>query len=736
MSRAERITLGVLTVTLGVSFVLLLRLYYYSNSELVPVSGGTYIEGTIGELLPLNPWFVIGNDINRDIVSLVFSGLMKYDPRAHDVVNDLAEVDISNDNRVYTATLKEGLFWHDSTEEQPHPVTADDVLYTFTTIQDPQFPNPILQQNFRGVDIKKIDDRTVRFTLSKPYAFFTSNLTLGIVPKSSFEAVPIDKLDQTLDFGFHPIGAGPYSFQSLLQTDLSTEVTLKRFERPTMTTYKIDRIVFRIFSDYNSLLTDIINMNGVRQVPRNQEGQPILPRRFTPVPYTLPQYVGVFFNMDKAIPADRNVRLGLQLAVNKQEIVDAIHETKVIDTPLLEIDLGDWRYKFDATAAQGAFFDSSWNMPEKVRLQRLLEQRETNRIGPLSGTPLVALLSTGASLTLTGATSGLSFPMSINSIRVQTGSELRNGSTETLSGSWIVKMPAGNGMSGSLKLGMNIIKMTDAKDDIVDSAYIERLTNPEQYRKATLEQQLVTQFIQSKQLSETDPARITVQDMYLDGQYLRKKTADDKPHTRINNLGKPLEIRLLTSSNPVVYGTIAAILKKQWEDVGADVTLDIPVSKKEFEDKLTKRDYDVVLFGQSLFDNLDSYPYWHSSQIQEQADPSKRRIDAFNLSQYTSFEADTLLARIRETSNAASREKALAELNTLWKKDIPAVILYEPISIYAHDSAVEGISIDKPSLHADRFSHLDEWFASTKRQMIEGKTWFGFLPWLIKLGAL
>lgn len=500
-----------------------------------------------------------------------------------------------------------------------------------------------------------------------------------------------------------------------------------------MATYKIDRLVFRIFGDYNSLLTDIINMNGVRQVPRNQEGQPILPRRFTPVPYTLPQYVGVFFNMDNPIPKDFNVRLGLQLAVNKQEIIDTIHETKVIDTPLLEIDLGDWRYKFDATAAQGAFFDSSWNMPEKVRLQRLLEQRETNRIGPLSSTPLVALLSTGASLTLTGATSNMAFPVSINGIRVQTGTDLPL-SMQTLTGAWSVKMPAGNGMSGSLKLGMNILKMTNAKDDIVDSAYIERMTDPEQYRKATLEQQLVTQFIRSKQLNESDPSRITVQDMYLDGKYLRKKTADDKPHTRINDQGNPLKIRLLTSSNPEVYGKIASLLKTQWEAVGADVTLDIPASKKEFEDKLTKREYDVVLFGQSLFDNLDSYPYWHSSQIQEQTDPSKRRIDAFNLSQYASFEADTLLARIRETSVPDSRRKALAELNELWKKDIPAVILYEPISIYAHDSAIEGIAIDKLSLHADRFSHLDEWFASTKRQMVEGTTWFGFFPWLLKLG--
>jgi len=27
-----------------------------------------------------------------------------------------------------------------------------------------------------------------------------------------------------------------------------------------------------------------------------------------------------------------------------------------------------------------------------------------------------------------------------------------------------------------------------------------------------------------------------------------------------------------------------------------------------------KREYDVIIFGQSLDYNLDAYPYWHSSQ--------------------------------------------------------------------------------------------------------------------------
>jgi ABC-type transport system substrate-binding protein len=189
MSRWERIVLGILTIVLGLSFLMLLRIFYVENTGDVPVAGGTYIEGAVGDVLPLNPWFVTGNDVNRDIVSLVFSGLMRFDPRTGKVIDDLATVKIE-DNRLFTATLKPGLQWHDSTKENPHPVTADDVIFTFKTIQEQGFPNPILQQNFKGVDIEKIDERTVRFRLSKPYSFFTSNLHKRACTSPEFRQLP------------------------------------------------------------------------------------------------------------------------------------------------------------------------------------------------------------------------------------------------------------------------------------------------------------------------------------------------------------------------------------------------------------------------------------------------------------------------------------------------------------------------------------------------------------------
>ncbi|MEQ1849407.1 MAG: ABC transporter substrate-binding protein [Candidatus Peribacteraceae bacterium] len=733
MTSKERIALLILLCVLGISGFLMLRSFYVQSSIEVPKRGGTYIEGSVGQVTGFSPWLHTGNDIDRDIVSLIFSGLMKYDPISKSIVNDLAEVTVTNDQRTYTAVLRPNLHWHDSTEEKPHLVTADDVLFTFQTILEPGFPNPILSQNFRGVELEKLDDRTVRFRLQKPYAFFTSNLTLGLLPKASFQDLSVEDIARDRSFDMQPIGAGPYAFVSTIQTDLSTEVTLKSFDRAGMPQYHIERIVFRVFPDYSSLLTDSLNLDGIRQVPRNESGDPILPSRFTPKSYALPQYVGLFLNLDRIVMQDQKIRLGLQLATNKQEIVDALQETNIIDTGLLELHMNDWQYRFDANAAQGALFDSNWNVPEKVRLQRLLEQREANQVGPLRNTPRIALLQTGSMLTITGSTADLAFPIRINGIRAETGVTLKNGTVRTLSGSWIVHIPSGDGSSGSIKTGLNVLRLMDGNDDIVDSAFVERFERTRDFALASDEYRIVEQFLRTRSLPDSDPAKITVGSMTLENGYLRRRRDNDPVPTRVNSRGESLRIRLLTSPQPTHYATIAEIVQKQWKQVGAEVVIDIPSTRKEFEEKLLKRDYDVVLFGQSMFDNLDSYPYWHSSQIQEQTDDqTKLKLDAFNLSQYASFEADALLTRIRETGNADARTKALKELSELLKRDIPAITLYSPLSVFALSNDVHATELQHLSLHTDRFSTLSEWYMDTDRQFRAGKGWLSLPAWMLR----
>ena len=423
-------------------------------------------------------------------------------------------------------------FWHDSTEESPHPVGADDIAFTFGVLQDPEFPNDLLKQNFRGVSIEKIDDRTVRFKLEEPYSFFASNLTLGLLPKRAFEGIPASKLNQTIDFSLKPIGAGPYALKSIVQTELSTEVTLERFERSMAPVYRLDRVVFRIFPDYQTLLSDLRNLQGVRVVPSDRNGDPIVPRRFKAVTYTLPQYVALFLNMNSDFLKDQSLRLALQLGTNKQEIIDAVREKVIVDTPLLEIDVSDWRYQFDPEAAQGALFTSNWNLPEKIRLQKLLEQNEANNIGTLKVHPVV-FLETGAVLTLTGSLKDAGTGALLSGVALTRH--------PTLSGAWIVALPTTGG-TGSLSIGDNLIRLTRAgkrRGEIIDSFYLRRTANADAYQRALEEQRLVQLFLASRANEVPKEQSITVQHLFVEKGMLRMRIPADPVSVRHNEAGRP-----------------------------------------------------------------------------------------------------------------------------------------------------------------------------------------------------
>ncbi len=710
--RFERRLIAALATLFIVSLAILVARFYWSNSTLIPSSGGTYIEGSVGELKPLNPWFTVQNDVNSDVVSLVFSGLLRYNPDTNLIEGDLATYSVSADGKVYTVKLKDDIRWHDATIDSPHPVTADDVVFTFQTIKDPAFPNSLLRQNFRGVSIEKIDDRTVQFRLEQPYGFFTSNLTLGLLPKKSFVDVPVKLLNQTLDFGFAPVGAGPYKLKTISQTDLSTEITLERFDRPLATTYHLDRLVFRIFGDYGSLLSDVRNLDGIRLVAYTDDRKPIAPDRFTTVDYTLPQYVALFYNLERGALKDQKLRLGLQLGTNKQELVDEIGLARIVDTPFLELKQEVWEYKFDQKAAQGALVNSSWYFPEKIRLQRLLEQRETNTTGVLKVESIV-LLGTGAALTVSGQGGGLSGKNRINGLPLR--------SNPAMSGGWIVALPT-HGGTGALKIGMNLVKLTDEAGKTLDSAYVLRTTDGVEFQRAAAEQRLVDSFLADS---------VTSDQMIIDNGYLRSRTKDDPVSIRINDRGEQLNIRLLTSPQPAQYKNVAAVVAKQWRALGVNVAVDIPATRGEFEEKLLMRDYDVVLFGQSLLDNFDSYPYWHSSGVQKLT--GKRadlRLDAYNLSQYGSFESDTLLEQIRGNTSTKERQALLQKMQEQFKGDVPAVFLYSPVYTFAHRDDIQGIEVGKLSLHSDRFRTLYKWYIKQDRVFIKGTTWLSFLPWM------
>ena len=102
----------------------------------VPDYGGSFTEGVIGSPRFVNPLLAI-SDSDRDLSSLIYSGLMKVDIHGT-LVPDLAQsYTISDDGLTYTFVLKKQAQFHDG-----FSLTADDVLFTIEKAKDGSLKSP------------------------------------------------------------------------------------------------------------------------------------------------------------------------------------------------------------------------------------------------------------------------------------------------------------------------------------------------------------------------------------------------------------------------------------------------------------------------------------------------------------------------------------------------------------------------------------------------------------------
>ena len=143
-------------------------LIYTLNDRLliaVPGYGGELSEGIIGSPRFINPVLAI-SDADRDLSSLVYSGLLRAGENGQYLPNLASSYAISPDGRSYTFHIDENARFSDGT-----PVTADDVLFTVEKIQDAALKSP-LRASWSGVAAEALDAHPVRFTLATTYAPF------------------------------------------------------------------------------------------------------------------------------------------------------------------------------------------------------------------------------------------------------------------------------------------------------------------------------------------------------------------------------------------------------------------------------------------------------------------------------------------------------------------------------------------------------------------------------------
>lgn len=261
------------------------------------------------EIDSLDPFKMTAGD-TETIMDQVFDGLFDVDTDGS-LIPDLAEsYSVSKDGKTYDFKLKKDVYFHDGKK-----FGAEDVLYTYDAMAGLTSKEP-LSSKFAIIDkIDVIDDLNVRVHLKERQNGFIY-LTLRPIVEKDYK-----------DNGTKPIGTGPYQFVSYTPGE---GLKLKKFEDY----HKKDHIahfenleVIRI-TDRQTMIMALKNkdLDLADRISAEEADQLKDVCTVNNFPQNLVQVMGL--NNDFKAFQDKNVRLALNYAIDRDEIIESAAEGK------------------------------------------------------------------------------------------------------------------------------------------------------------------------------------------------------------------------------------------------------------------------------------------------------------------------------------------------------------------------------------------------------------------------
>jgi peptide/nickel transport system substrate-binding protein len=332
--------------------------------------GGRLVAGTIGELR--DGMMVLtttdhGSTQHQQFVNLM--PLVDYDeqlqPRPY-----LAESwEVGEGMTSITFHLRRDVFWHDG-----EPTTARDVAFTYLRATDPAtlFPNAAYWSHYvpgpEGVEV--LDDYTVRIHMHPHAEFMDPWRTLAILPEHLLGGVPPEALREH-PYGMRcPVGNGPFVFREHRDQDRWVFSANPAFPAALGGRPFVDTYVYRIVPDQSTLLNELLAGSlDVYVAPRPDqakqiEGSPGL--HLVRAPFR--DFVFAGWNARRPQLSDARVRRAITMAVDRQQIVDALLEGygRVANSTLLPV---HWAYDslqasalpFDTTASKALLEEAGWS---------------------------------------------------------------------------------------------------------------------------------------------------------------------------------------------------------------------------------------------------------------------------------------------------------------------------------------------------------------------------------------
>lgn len=279
--------------------------------------GDTLVLGVIGDADSLNPLTLETQGAN-EIADLLFLELTRVNPDYSSAPLLAKSWEFSEDHLELTFHLRDDVYWHDGVK-----TTAQDVCFTLETQQAPKTGYPNIKDKQFIKECVVLDDYTARFVFEQAYPYQLMDVVDGhIVPKHILEKVPEGEMVRAA-FNRNPVGNGPFRFKEWkAQQYIELEANEDFFAgRPPL-----DRLIFKVVPDQENLVLQLRSgqIDFMSMVPPRFYQE--LSREEDLVAHVYPSrsYVYIGWNLRDPLFQSRKVRQALTMAINRQEIIDAL----------------------------------------------------------------------------------------------------------------------------------------------------------------------------------------------------------------------------------------------------------------------------------------------------------------------------------------------------------------------------------------------------------------------------